>query len=82
VPTVPALVLDPFVGTGTTVEEANRLGRRAVGVELSADFVKIASKRTAQGALFGANSVNSVNLVEKLPNAAAIDSYLGPGCSG
>jgi hypothetical protein len=65
--TIPALVLDPFVGTGTTVVEANRLGRRAVGVELSPDFVKIASRRTAQGALFGANSVSSVNLMEKLP---------------
>jgi tRNA G10 N-methylase Trm11 len=36
--TVAALVLDPFVGTGTTVVEANRLGRRAVGVELSGRF--------------------------------------------
>lgn len=33
------LVFDPFVGTGTTVEVANRLGRRGVGCDLSAEYL-------------------------------------------
>ena len=36
---VPALVLDPFVGTGTTCLAAQRLGRRSLGVDLSGDYL-------------------------------------------
>jgi hypothetical protein len=35
---VPCTVLDPFLGSGTTAEVAIRLGRRAVGIELSRDY--------------------------------------------
>ena len=38
-------VLDPFVGSGTTAAVAQRLGRRAVGVDLSADYLELAAKR-------------------------------------
>ena len=40
-----ATVLDPFVGSGTTAAVAQRLGRRAVGVDLSADYLELATKR-------------------------------------
>jgi DNA modification methylase len=47
------LVLDPFVGSGTVVSVAQRLGRRGVGVDLS--YQGLAKKRTAQrGLSFGA----------------------------
>lgn len=42
---VPCLVLDPFSGAGTTVMVALRLGRRAVGIELSEDYVAMSEKR-------------------------------------
>ena len=37
---VPALVLDPFLGSGTTVVEALRLGRRGVGFDLSEEYLE------------------------------------------
>jgi adenine-specific DNA-methyltransferase len=40
-----ALVLDPFMGSGTTAEVAMRLGRPVVGIELNAEYVAIAAQR-------------------------------------
>jgi DNA modification methylase len=46
------LVLDPFVGSGTVVAVAQRLGRRGVGVDLS--YQQLAKERTAQrGLIYG-----------------------------
>lgn len=39
------LVLDPFVGSGTTVVVARRLGRRFLGFEIDEDWVRLALKR-------------------------------------
>lgn len=44
-PTTPSLVLDPFSGTGTTPIVAAALGRHGVGVELSADYLRLARWR-------------------------------------
>lgn len=44
-PTAPALVLDPFVGTGTTCIAALRLGRRSIGVDISEEYLAMARKR-------------------------------------
>jgi DNA modification methylase len=50
-------VLDPFFGSGTTGEVAEMEGRNSVGIELNAEYVELAQRRTAQGGLFcGANS--------------------------
>ena len=43
--TVPATVLDPFAGSGTTVAVAQRLGRKSIGTDLSEEYLKLASKR-------------------------------------
>jgi site-specific DNA-methyltransferase (cytosine-N4-specific) len=40
-----SLVLDPFVGSGTTGLVALEMGRRFVGIELNAEYVEIAQRR-------------------------------------
>jgi DNA modification methylase len=45
-------VLDPFAGSGTVGEVAERLGRHSVLVELSPAYVAMAKRRTAQLGLF------------------------------
>lgn len=37
---IPCTVLDPFVGSGTTLMVARQLGRRSVGLDLSFDYLK------------------------------------------
>jgi site-specific DNA-methyltransferase (adenine-specific) len=40
-----ALILDPFLGSGTTAVAALRTGRRFIGMEISQDYVNLANKR-------------------------------------
>ena len=40
------IVLDPFVGTGTTCAIAKSMGRRYVGIDINPAYVKIAHERT------------------------------------
>jgi len=39
------VVLDPFMGTGTTAIAAKELGRNYIGFELQPDYIKVAEKR-------------------------------------
>lgn len=42
---VPSIVLDPFVGSGTVLQVARQLGRSAVGIDLSYEYLGLARER-------------------------------------
>ncbi len=50
-PPIPATVLDPFMGSGTTLLVAERLGRRGIGYELSEDYCRLAVEAGKQGVM-------------------------------
>jgi DNA modification methylase len=45
------IVLDPFMGSGTTAQVAQQLGRQYIGCELNPQYLSLQSERTAQQAL-------------------------------
>ncbi len=62
------LVLDPFVGIGTTLVAAQDLNRNAVGFDLNEEYIKIAKKRLAQSRLVpGTQQIAIVDDAHNIP---------------
>lgn len=68
------LVLDPFIGSGTTLVAAQDLNRNAVGFDLQEKYVRLCEQRLAN-----ANMFNSAQQVAILDDARNIPHYLKPG---
>lgn len=49
-------ILDPFMGSGTTLVAAKQLGRKAIGIEIEEKYCEIAAKRI-DGVKFGLEQV-------------------------
>lgn len=65
------LVLDPFVGSGTTLVAAQDLNRNAVGFDLNEDYVNLSNERTQQENFF-----NHANQMAIIDDALNIPNYL------
>lgn len=50
------LVLDSFMGTGTTLIEARNLDRRSIGVDVNQHFIEVAKERLSQARLTGVDN--------------------------
>jgi DNA modification methylase len=59
-PTRPAVVLDPFVGTGTVPMVARALGRYGIGLDLSRDYLRLARWRIGESR-HGSKTIDRTN---------------------
>jgi DNA modification methylase len=55
------LVLDPFLGSGTTGEVAMKMRRRFLGIELNPEYVEIARQRLSDVPVTSRDCPNSGN---------------------
>ena len=65
-------VLDPFVGTGTTVEAAARAGRRGIGLDIERRYVRMAQERVAR-LLDSASLLNANGMTQGEDSVAPIE---------
>lgn len=67
------LVLDPFVGSGTTLVAAKDTNRNAVGFDLKKEYIELCKRRLAQGSLLG-----QAKQIPIQDDARNISQYLAP----
>ena len=67
------LVLDPFVGSGTTLVAANDLNRNAIGFDLQQSYIDLCERRLAQISLF-----NETQQIAIQDDARNIHKYIDP----
>ena len=56
-------ILDPFVGTGTTLVEAIRHNRKGVGIDINPDLINLTKRKLAQASLCARLTVKDFELI-------------------
>lgn len=79
--TRPSVVLEPFLGTGTTVVVADRLGRDGIGIDLNANYTAIAERRlTHDAGMFADIATTPARAPSPQPDLFALEC--APSCGG
>ena len=61
------VIIDPFLGTGTTLQVCQNEGRQGIGIELSEEYCKIAVERLKQSSMFSIPSpVQKTDKIERV----------------
>lgn len=72
-----AVVLDPFVGSGTTAVASKKLGRKFIGIDTNPEYVKIALKRLENIEKDKAKYNESKKVTKQLRLLESENKYLG-----
>ncbi len=71
-----SLILDPFAGVGSTLLAAKELGKDAIGLEISPEFVQVAEGRLSQRNLFG----EETDIIIHTTDSRELYRYVPPNC--
>ena len=72
------LVLDPFVGSGTTLVAAQDLARNAIGFDLKQEYIKIAESRIMQQSIVS-DLIHNCQQIAVCDDARNIQEYIHEG---
>lgn len=74
------IILDPFVGTGSTLVAAEELGRNSIGIDISKEFIRISKVRLSETASLHNNSKPAYKLIHD--SAENLNNYIAPQTIG
>jgi len=74
------IIIDPFVGTGSTIVAAQELGRSSIGIDISQEFIDISQLRLSETATLENNKSHAYKLIKD--TAGNLDNYVNPDTIG